>query len=56
MKNKKSKMWLFNAFVCGLCTFAGVVCLINGNILFGIIDLVLAAANGVISVYGYINK
>ena len=59
MKNKKrktSKMWIFNAGVCMLCLSCSIRAFAENNILFGILDMVMAIANGVISVRGYIYR
>ena len=42
---KLSKMTWFNTIVSAFCLFCGIYCICYGNILFGILDIVLAAAN-----------
>ena len=56
MKKTKSKLWIFNAVICALCVFSGVWCIINNDLLFGIINLLLGIANGTMSVLGYFKK
>lgn len=42
---KLSKMIWFNAVIAAFCLFSGIYCLCHGNILIGILDIALAAAN-----------
>lgn len=42
---KLSKMTWFNATVAALCLFCGIYSLCRGNILMGILDIILAALN-----------
>lgn len=42
---KLSKMTWFNAIVAAFCLFCGIYCLCRGNILIGILDIILAVLN-----------
>ena len=53
---KNENVWILNTIACVFCLVAGVTCLINDRIVFGVSDILLSAANGIWAVLGYRNR
>lgn len=50
------KLWLCNAIVGAACLVIGIAGLVRGDLVFGILDVLLGIINGAVAVWGYHKK